>query len=106
MSLMVISIDGQCRLYIATCSMMLHLQGPCSNTRCTCCLALRSCYLAFLAIPHMAHGCRLRISLGLKPLSMENSADTKRKEFEARQTVQAEQERKAEAAALRERVQK
>ena len=50
--------------------------------------------------------CRVRISLGLKPLSMENSADTKRKEFEARQKVQAEQEKDAQAAALAERVQK
>ncbi len=50
--------------------------------------------------------CRVRISLGLKPLSMENSADTKRKEFDARQKVQAEQEKEAQAAALLERVQK
>ena len=50
--------------------------------------------------------CRVRISLGLKPLSKENSADTKRKEFEARQKVQAEQERETQAAALAERVQK
>lgn len=50
--------------------------------------------------------CRVRISLGLKPLSMENSADTKRKEFEARQKVLAEQEQVAQAAALAERVQK
>ncbi|DBA93483.1 TPA: hypothetical protein ACH3X3_013582 [Trebouxia sp. C0006] len=49
---------------------------------------------------------RVRISLGLKPLSMENSADTKRKEFDARQKVQAEQEKEAQAAALLERVQK
>ena len=50
--------------------------------------------------------CRVRISLGLKPLSTENSADTKRKEFEARQKVQAERERDAQAAALADRVQK
>lgn len=50
--------------------------------------------------------CRVRVSLGLKPLSMENSADTKRKEFDARQKVQAEQEKEAQAAALLERVQK
>ncbi len=50
--------------------------------------------------------CRVRISLGLKPLSMDNSADTKRKEFDARQKVQAEQEKEAQAAALLERVQK
>lgn len=49
---------------------------------------------------------RVRISLGLKPLSMENSADTRRKEFDARQKVQAEQEKEAQAAALLERVQK
>lgn len=50
--------------------------------------------------------CRVRISLGLKPLSMENDADTKRKQFEARQKVLAEQEQDAQAAALAERVQK
>lgn len=50
--------------------------------------------------------CRVRVSLGLKPLSMENSADTKRKEFDARQKVLAEQEQDAQAAALAERVQK
>ncbi|KAL3145439.1 hypothetical protein ABBQ38_001683 [Trebouxia sp. C0009 RCD-2024] len=49
---------------------------------------------------------RVRISLGLKPLSMVNNADTKRKEFEARQKVLAEQEQDAQAAALAERVQK
>lgn len=37
---------------------------------------------------------------------MENSADTKRKEFDARQKVLAEQEQDAQAAALAERVQK
>jgi len=37
---------------------------------------------------------------------MENSADTRRKEFDARQKVQAEQEKEAQAAALLERVQK
>lgn len=50
--------------------------------------------------------CRVRISLGLKPLCMENSSDTKRKEMEARQKVQREQEQAAEAAALAERIQK
>ena len=50
--------------------------------------------------------CRVRISLGLKPLSMENSADTKRKEFDARQKLLAEQEQDAQATALAERVQK
>ena len=50
--------------------------------------------------------CRVRISLGLKPLSMDNNADIKRKEFDARQKVLAEQEQDAQAAALAERVQK
>ena len=50
--------------------------------------------------------CRVRISLGLKPLSMENSADTERKEVEAKRKVQREQQQAAEAAALAERVQK
>lgn len=62
--------------------------------------------LAALCVLILFDVCRVRISLGLKPLSMENNADTKRKEFEARQKVQAEQEREAQAAALAERVQK
>ena len=63
--------------------------------------------LSFLGLDDAADTCcRVRISLGLKPLSMENSADTKRKEFDARQKVQAEQEKEAQAAALLERVQK
>lgn len=63
--------------------------------------------LSSLGHDHTAGACcRVRISLGLKPLSMENSADTKRKEFDARQKVQAEQETEAQAAALLERVQK
>lgn len=49
---------------------------------------------------------RVRISLGMKPLSTENSADTQRKEFDARQQILAEQEREAQTAALLERVQK
>ena len=49
---------------------------------------------------------RVRISLGLKPLSMENSADSKRKEFDAGPKLQAEQEKEAQTAALLERVQK
>ena len=42
----------------------------------------------------------------MKPLSTENSADTQRKEFDARQQILAEQEKEAQTAALLERVQK
>lgn len=55
---------------------------------------------------HESIVCRVRISLGLKPLSMENSADTQRKEVEAKRKVQREQQQAAEAAALADRVQK
>ena len=75
----------------------------CSSRHCTCYM---KCQLYNKAPNKLLLLHRVRISLGLKPLSMENSADTKRKEFEARQKLQAAQEKEAQTAALLERVQK
>jgi hypothetical protein len=47
---------------------------------------------------------RVRISLGLKPLSMENESDKRQKEAEQREAKKAEQEKEAKAAELAERV--
>jgi hypothetical protein len=47
---------------------------------------------------------RVRISLGLKPLSTENDADARRKEALEREAKRAEEARQAKAAELAERV--
>ena len=48
--------------------------------------------------------CRLRISLGLKPLSAENESDKQRKAQQEREAQKAEEQKAAKAAALAERV--
>lgn len=48
--------------------------------------------------------CRLRISLGLKPLSAENESDKQRQAQQEREAQKAEEEKAAKAAALAERV--
>ena len=52
----------------------------------------------------MDDGCRLRISLGLKPLSTENESDKQRKAQQEREAQKAEEDKAAKAAALAERV--
>lgn len=46
----------------------------------------------------------MRISLGLKPLSMENEKDKRQKEAAAREAKRAEEEKEAKAAELAERI--
>ena len=48
--------------------------------------------------------CRLRISLGLKPLSAENESDKQRKAQQEREAQKAEEDKAAKAAALAERI--
>lgn len=48
--------------------------------------------------------CRVRISLGLKPLSMETEKEQRQKEAAAREAKRAEQEKEAKAAELAEKV--
>ena len=48
--------------------------------------------------------CRLRISLGLKPLSADNESDRQRKAQQEREALKAEEDKAAKAAALAERV--
>ncbi len=47
---------------------------------------------------------RVRISLGLKPLSTENESDKQRKAQQEREAQKAEEDKAAKAAALAERV--
>lgn len=48
--------------------------------------------------------CRVRISLGLKPLVMESDKEQRQKEAMAREAKRAEEEKEAKAAELAERV--
>jgi len=48
--------------------------------------------------------CRVRISLGLKPLSTENESDKQRKAQQEREAQKAEEDKAAKAAALAEHV--
>ena len=57
-----------------------------------------------MALTVMLHGDRVRISLGLKPLSTENEADQRRKEAQEREAKRAEEAKQAQAAELAERV--
>ncbi len=48
--------------------------------------------------------CRVRISLGLKPLSLETEKEQRQKEAAAREARRAEEEKEAKAAELAEKV--
>ena len=56
-------------------------------------------------IVHDPYDCRrVRIALGLKPLALENDADKRKKEAQAREAQRAEEAKAAKAAELAERV--
>ena len=59
------------------------------------------CKIEVLPMPCI---CRVRISLGLKPLVMESEKEQRQKEALAREAKRAEEEKEAKAAELAERV--
>lgn len=62
------------------------------------------CERLYLVLTFVCGNCRVRVSLGLKPLVMESEREQRQKEALAREAKRAEEEKEAKAAELAERI--